>query len=339
MTTRISVIVPVYNNTRDLAECVAALKAAADERTEIIVVDDASTDQTASAARAMGVTVLGLPTNSGPGAARNYGAARAQGDVVLFVDADVVVAPDAVNRVRRAFDADPELAAVFGSYDASPRAPGVVSQYRNLLHHFTHQRGNSEASTFWAGCGAVRRDVFAAVGGFDQIRFARPSIEDIELGVRMRRAGYRIRLDKNLQGTHLKRWNLRSMVSTDIKCRAVPWSRLMLESGKALNDLNFKRTQRLCGALVGLLCMMLPLTIVWPKLLVVAASIVLTVLVLNRDLFGFFARQRGVRFALACLPLHLLYFLYSSLSYLGVWISMRIKSPVAPDPALSRGTR
>ena len=84
----------------------------------------------------------------------------------------------------------------------------MVSQYRNLLHHFVHQEGNPEASTFWAGCGAVRRAAFDAVAGYDEARFRRPSIEDIELGYRLRRAGYRIRLDRDLQCTHLKRWRL-----------------------------------------------------------------------------------------------------------------------------------
>ena len=82
----------------------------------------------------------------------------------------------------------------------APRLQGVVSQYRNLLHHFVHQHGNSEASTFWAGCGAIRRSVFEEMGGFDEQRFPTPSIEDIELGYRLRQAGHRILLDKACRG-------------------------------------------------------------------------------------------------------------------------------------------
>jgi glycosyltransferase involved in cell wall biosynthesis len=135
---------------------------------EIIVVDDASTDDSPSVAARMGVRVLWLAKNSGPGAARNCGARSAQGDILFFIDSDVVVAPDAVSRVTEIFKLRPYVAAVFGSYDARPRARGVVSQYRNLLRHFAHQRGNPEASTFWTGCGAVRRSVFEAVGSFDE---------------------------------------------------------------------------------------------------------------------------------------------------------------------------
>jgi len=320
---RISVIVPVHNNPTDLVECVSALKASAGADTEILVVDDASTDDTMLAAQAAGVRVVELRENSGPGVARNAGVARARGRLLFFVDSDVVVAPDALERIRRAFDTDPELEAVFGSYDAAPRAPGLVSQYRNLLHHFTHQQGDRAASTFWAGCGAVRRDVFEAVGGFAARRF--DGIEDLELGVRMRRAGFRIRLDKQLQGTHLKRWTLRSMVSTDIRRRAIPWSRLIFETGWRPNDLNLRRGQRLSGALSILVGCLLPLALVWPQAALVAACMVAAVVLINRDLFAFFFRQRGAGFAIACVPLHLLYYVYSSLTYFGVWVGTKLK--------------
>ena len=85
--------------------------------------------------------------------------------MLLFIDADVVVHPDVVARIRQAFEEEPSLAAVFGSYDANPRAPGIVSRYRNLLHHFVHQRGHREAATFWAGLGAVPTHHLPGSGG------------------------------------------------------------------------------------------------------------------------------------------------------------------------------
>src|SRR4029453_3342626 len=288
-----------------------------------IVGDDAPTQDIASVA-GPGIRLLRLTKNAGPGAARNYGARHARGDVLLFVDADVVVATGTIKRVARLFAEHPDVAAVFGSYDARPAARGLVSQYRNLLHHFTHQHGQPEASTFWAGCGAIRRSVFNDVGGFDEKRFPRPSIEDIELGYRLRRAHLRIVLDKGLQATHLKTWRFPSVVWIDVTCRAIPWARLMLESGSMPNDLNLKRGQRLSGGLVGAAFVLLPLGIFWPRLTAVAALAILAVLGLNRDLFAFFARERGLTFAAKCVPPPLLYYLYSSLSYLAVWIAWQV---------------
>lgn len=337
---RISVIIPVYNGTRELPECLSAVKASAKNfDTEIIVVDDASTDETPAVAASMGVRVLRLERNSGPAAARNFGAQHARGDILFFVDADVVLAPGALDRAVRILDTRPELTAVFGSYDARPRAQGLVSQYRNLLHHFVHQQGNPEASTFWAGCGAIRREVFLAIGGFDAKRFPRPSIEDIELGVRLRRAGYRILLDREIQGTHLKRWKLRSVIWTDITCRAIPWSRLILDSRDAPNDLSLKRAHRVSVALVALAAAVLPLALWRIDLLVLPLAALLTVLVLNRGLFAFFWRQRGLGFAIACVPLHLLYFLYSGLSYLFVRAEAQLRGTMARPGGVLRRAR
>lgn len=316
----LSIIVPVYNSRQQLSACLAALVASHDTEVEIIVVDDASTDDSAMvAAQFPGVQVYRLAQNGGPAAARNYGAQRARGEILFFVDADVVVAADAVRRVRKVFGTQPDLAAVFGSYDDRPSAPGVVSQYRNLLHHFVHQQGNPEASTFWAGCGAIRRAVFTALGGFDAERFPRPAIEDIELGYRLRQAGYRILLDKTLQATHLKHWTLCSMIRTDLLARAIPWARLLLSNGKMPNDLNVTRSQRVSVALVGTACMFLLLVARWPVLFLPAAIALGGVVGLNWRLFAFFARRRGLVFAGLCVPLHLLHYCCSGLGYLWSW--------------------
>lgn len=337
---RISIIIPVYNNTRDLPECLSAVKASAKNLdTQIIVVDDASTDETPSVAASMGVHVLRLGRNSGPAAARNFGAQHATGEILFFVDADVVLAPGSLHRAIRVLDTRPDFAAVFGSYDDRPRARGLVSQYRNLLHHFVHQQGNPEASTFWAGCGAIRREIFLGVGGFDAERFPRPSIEDIELGVRLRKAGHRILLDREIQGTHLKRWTFASMIWTDITCRAMPWTRLILESREAPDDLNLKLGQRVSAALVALAAALVPLALWRVDLLVFPLAALLTVVVLNRVLFVFFRRERGLGFALACVPLHLLYFLYSALSYLFVRVEVQLKGMVARRTVRSGETR
>ena len=320
----VSVIVPVYNDSRNLIECLAAIKASLHSACEVIVVDDASTDVMPTLASEMELRFLRLPQNAGPAAARNYGARHAQGEILFFVDADVIVAPGAVAHVAQVFKEHPDVAAVFGSYDATPRAQGIMSQYWNLRHHFVHQNGDSEASTFWAGCGAIRRKVFQTVGGFDEKRFRRPSIEDIELGYRLRASGYRILLDKRLQATHLKRWSFRSVIGTDVFSRAVPWARLIVETNKLPNELNLKTSQRLSSALVALACALTALAVVQPAFLTGSAVALLTVALINRDLYFCFYRRGGIFFALASVSLHLLYYLYSGLAYFWVWTNFRL---------------
>lgn len=321
----ISVVVPVHDNADVLGECLSAIALSA-AVAEVIVVDDASTDNSPAVAASAGARVAQLSVNSGPAAARNHGASLARGDILFFVDADVVLKPRMADRVKRLLADHPEFTAVFGSYDASPRQQNWLSQYRNLLHHSHHQRASVEASTFWAGCGAVRREPFLKLGGFDEKRFPYPSIEDIELGYRLKTAGHRILLDKALQGTHLKRWTLRSMLSTDILRRAVPWSELILESKHLPNDLNVSTVERVSAALAILVVVTLFCALVQGELLTLSLGALIAFIALNRELYRLFTRKRGPLFAVGCIPLHLLYYLYSSGSFLYTWLAIRYRA-------------
>jgi GT2 family glycosyltransferase len=233
----VSVVIPVRNGPRDIAACLLAIARSAHAPDEILVVDDGSTDDTATVALEAGARVLRLPKNVGPAAARNRGAEVARGDILFFTDADVRVHPETIGRAVRTLVPGGVYAAVLGSYDETPSDPGFISQYKNLFHHWVHQHAKEEAQTFWTGCGAVRRETFLAIGGFNE-GYGRPSIEDIELGFRLRAAGCRIRLDKAMQATHAKRWTWFDLMRTDILLRGAPWIALMLRDRYAPSDLN-----------------------------------------------------------------------------------------------------
>jgi len=248
-------------------------------------------------------TVVGRePAGRGPAAARNAGAARCRGDLLVFVDADVEVHADALARIERRFAAEPDLAALFGSYDDDPAAPGLVSRFRNLLHHHVHTASAGEAETFWAGLGAVRREAFEAVGGFDEDRFPRPSVEDIDLGLRLRAAGRAVRLDPAVRGRHLKAWSLGSMVRTDFAGRGVPWVGLLLRhrrGGGALN-LGWRHRASALAATAGAAA-----TLARRPRLGLAA--LLALLLLNRELYALLARRGGARLLLAGVALHVVH--------------------------------
>ena len=326
----ISVVIPVHNGGEYLSRCLDALLASSYESYELIVVDDASTDDSAEIARKKGVAVFQLPHKSGPATARNLGAEMAKGDIVLFIDSDVLVRHDTISRVVSDFMNNPDLAAVFGSYDDSPDATDYLSQYRNLFHHFIHQDSKIEANTFWAGCGAIRRNVFLKLKGFNELQYSKPSIEDIELGMRMRMMGHRILLDKELQVKHLKRWQWLPMIKTDICQRAVPWSQLILESNRLPKDLNLRISHRISSALVGLLSMAIFLLSLESLnlirtggsgfFLMICLVLVLVLLALNREFYLFLFRKRGLSFTLFGILIHFLYYLYSGSSFFLCWI-------------------
>jgi glycosyltransferase involved in cell wall biosynthesis len=470
----VSVIIPVHNGADILPRCLEALfhsegLTLPDDSFEVIVVDDCSTDETGKFASKMAGSfpVRMVSTNDspnsrgsdkphGPAYARNLGAAQANGELLVFIDADVTVHTDTISKIVHIFQENPQVTAVFGSYDDQPAQRDFFSQYKNLVHHFVHQNGKQEAATFWSGCGAIRRKIFLEVGGFDATKYPRPSIEDIELGYRLTSLGYEIRLEKDIQVKHLKRWSFTGLVGTDIRQRAVPWSSLIWtrlfttwrsllthnagirkknqpkssseQSGQAPmpNDLNLNSSQRISMILILLILVniafflfisnlvLLPLVIVFALLcascwhwqdadpafeisshkeplifgtvtmicilalwnnqpLIIVPFVILVpllimgnwlthasvqlrrffyfsmvlgnaaifgllltsypvllwipmlvlllaIVILNRRLYLFFIQKRGILFALAALPMQLLYYLYSFFTFLGVGI-------------------
>ncbi len=330
---RLDVVIPVYNASASLDRVLEAVIPGAG-REHVIAVDAGSTDDSAAVAERHGVRVVRMPERAGPAEARNLGARHSEAEVLLFVDSDCVAHADAVDRVRAAFASDPGLASLCGSYDDTPPDPGFFSQYMNLRHHFVHQRARREDATFWAGCGAVRREAFLRVGGFDAERYPRPAIEDTELAARIRRCGA-TRLDPALHVTHLKRWTLRSAVETDIFCRAVPWARLILERGEMPNDLNLATTQRIAAPVAALTLLALALGVVAPGAATAAAALGLAALsvALNAPLFAFFARRRGLLFAAGAWLAHQVHLTYSGVTFAVCALQHRLGAGRAAAPA------
>ena len=312
---RLSVIIPVHNGGETFHHCLEALARSERPADEVIVVDDGSNDGSAAVGRRFGAFVLSLAGGPfGPATARNQGAREASGDVLVFLDADVAVHADTLGRIEAFLQTHPEVAALFGSYDDSPAARTLVSYYKNLMHHYVHQQGRVEASTFWAGCGAIRREAFEALGGFDE-SYRWPSAEDIELGGRLRQAGHAIRLCQDVQVSHHKKWTLSGLLRSDIFDRAVPWTRLIVSNSYLPNDLNLDLGSRVSAVAAwwGLLCLVGGFWVPW---LWIGLLPSLTLLVgVNRGLYRFFVRRGGWGFALGAVGLHVLYLLYSSLAF------------------------
>jgi hypothetical protein len=206
-------------------------------------------------------------------------------------------------------------------------ADGLVTGFRNLLHHFVHQSSAGEATTFWAGLGAIRREAFIDVGGFDSKRYRKPSVEDIELGMRLSEAGRRVVLDPELLGTHLKTWSLGEMVRTDLLHRGIPWVELLLERGSSSSTLNLGWRHRL-SAVLSLVAVGAAATR-RPRLAVTAA---LGLVLLNRPFYGLLWRRQGAAGTVAGVGLHALHHLTGIASVPAGLMAHHLRSP-QNDPA------
>lgn len=325
----VSVIVPAYNAQSTIGPCLDAINASIKPGDEVIVYDDGATDDTNAMATAAGARILrNLGSPKGPAHGRNAAAAAAEGDLLLFVDADVVIAPDTLERLAEEIRNTGAIAA-FGSYDDHPRSDRLTSLYANLRHHFVHQHGPRDATTFWSGIGMIDRRVFLASGGYDTALFAHPSIEDVELGVRLVSAGHRIRLVHEAFGTHCKDWSLWRVWHTDIVRRAYPWSALIADGRTAGVDLNASTEERITAivaAATGFLLLSGPYY--WP-LFIAAGFAGLGYCVRNRSFFAFLSQRLSLFGLVVAGLMHWCYHIYASATFALVMASTKlgIRSP------------
>ena len=344
-----TVVIPAYQAADTLGDCLAALSVARPAPSRVIVFDDGSRDGTGDIAQAYGATVIRNDgPNLGPAHGRNVGVAAAETDIVVFVDADVAVAPDAPHRLASAIASNRRTVAAFGAYGdrVSARVANLAGRYANLRHHAVHAQaggasGEAEASTFWSGLGAVDRAAFLAVGGFDEA-FAKPSVEDVDLGLRLRADGGDIRIVPEARGTHLKDWTLRQLWHTDVFCRAVPWSEMMAE-GRIPPTLNTGRAEQAKSVLAHLVWITALVGLFAPWAWLVTLGAAGAYLWTCRSLFGVL-RSDSRRLAAAGAGLHWLYHCYASvtcaivLARIGFNTRMRRRDRAdrpAPQPAQS----
>ena len=314
----VTVIVPAYNAEATLPACLAALGRMTYPASEVLVFSDGSTDRTLEIAEASGARVIrnnGLPR--GPAHGRNAAAREATSDLLLFVDADVVIGEECLEKLVAAMQ-EHDAAAAFASYDDAPASTRLAGLYANLRHHFTHQHSAQEATTFWSGVGLIGRQLFLDLGGYDEAQFAHPSIEDVELGMRLKAAGHRIRLVPEALAKHCKDWSLWRVWHTDVVRRALPWSRLLMQGKTEGADLNLSSAERIKAlASVGTFATLIAALLV-PLSLLLAAALFACYYYLNRRFFGVLRANLTTGQWIRAVLLHLCYHAYSLGAYLWV---------------------
>jgi glycosyltransferase involved in cell wall biosynthesis len=295
-----------------------------------LICDDGSRVEIASedvAPAGLDVHIFRQP-GRGPAAARNFLAMRAQGRYLFFLDADTVPCHDTIARARAIVAEHPGIEAFFGSYDDAPEHPGLISTYRNLLHHYTHQQSAGRTvTTFWCGCGVILRDLYLESGGLSEFYY-RPSIEDIELGLRISQSGVKVWIFPSLQVKHRKLWTLRKWLHTDLFCRGIPWVRLMRSSNQWSSQLNFSWSQRVAAMAAVFFVLSLAGIPIAPVLAVAAMGSLILFVSLNYRFFALIAKKRGLLSAMAVIPCHVLYALICVVS-----VAAGILYPVQALPA------
>ena len=333
----LSVVVSTRNSESTLRQVLTAIRGSelARKSYELIVVDDASADGSVAIAARYADTVVKLTGHqAGPAYARNRGAELARGEVIAFVDSDVVVRLDTIARLTETLLERPDVDAVSASREKSSGSPNFVSQYWNLLMSFGEHRHSGRCAQFAAGCGVVRRTAFLSAGMYDEWRFDTASMESVELGERLLGAGHGVILSSELKVTHYKKWDFASVCQevwhrSRVLARSLGYLRM---SAAAPGEVVFTLCRTLIPAVAILGTLMLAAAFVpaphpTAKFGVALAALLLTNLPVHR----FYAETRGFWFAVASAPLHIFVQIVAAIALCTGWVLRDVFGDVSPD--------
>lgn len=305
----LSVIIPVKKNDKTIGVCLLAICENKECDIEVLVILDGweSEDFFLPWREDTRVKIISLP-KSGPAACRNYGVKMSRGEWISFVDSDVLIYENTLSIALQRVKASSEDGLI-GSYDRFPPAPSFVSKFRNLLHHHHHQKNHLQKGVFWGAFSLIRKRAFDEVGGFDE-NFEMPSIEDVELGIRIANQGFIVRIHADIQVKHLKEWTFYNWMKTDVLLRAKPWTVLIFRTGKrAGNHLNTSNGEKISAiislATWGLIIGGFFLNWLWVFVPLLALSFILT-----QHSFYRFATQ-NFSFLPSVVLLHQVYFIFA----------------------------
>jgi GT2 family glycosyltransferase len=203
--TFISVVIPNYNGSKTIEKCLEAVFLSDYDAFEVIVIDDASTDNSAELISAFPCKLVQLETNSGASRARNAGANQSSGEIIFFIDSDCIIKKDTLNLVRKAI-AGHRNTVIGGSYTLLPYDDNFFSTFQSVfIHHSELKR--SEPDYVASHCMAIERKLFEKSGGFPE-KFL-PIIEDVELSHRLRRLGCKLRMEPTILVRHIFNFTFR----------------------------------------------------------------------------------------------------------------------------------
>jgi len=330
----ISILIPVRDDLDNLSTCLESMaREDYSETAELLVCDDGSREPLRKEIleRIIPEVKLFRIKGSGPAKARNHLAERAKGKYLFFVDADTEFSGRTIRTARQIAEEHPDLDAFIGSYDDDPGVKTTVSVYKNLSHHYVHHQSAGRVSTFWTGCGVIRRQTFLEFGGFNE-HYDKPSIEDIELGMRLAKKNRRVQLFPELQVKHNKAWTLSGWLKTDLLLRGSPWVRLMKTRNQWLPQLNFTWSHKLSAGLVLLLIPGIAASLFYPLLWAGVILMLLIFIVMNLRFFSFLAEKAGALRIPPMILLHMLYYLTAALSLALGLLSALAQGPLEEGP-------
>ena len=300
---KISVIIPMRNSSKYLEDCLKSVCNQDYPYYEVLIIDDFSSDNSVEIAKKYPVKIISLDNNYGAAIARNKGAEKARGEILVFTDTDVIIERTCLSQIAEGMTSfNSHFSGIVGRLaDDSPQE-NFASSYKNLYMHYTYGLLPEEISVFYTSIAAIKKDTFHVCKGFDP-NYKGASIEDMEFGERITANGYKILMNKDLKVRHLHRYSLFELLKTAFK-RAEGVTKIMMRKKFSKGEKSTYQSSPLSfrsGIAIIFLCFVsLCLGIIFAKNLFFIAAIVLYLLILgiNFPFLDFLRKKKGLIFFL-----------------------------------------
>lgn len=306
--TLISIILPVYNSSHYLERSISSIRTSTYKQYELIVIDDASTDNTWQVAESLKPDLLlKNDCNQGPCYTRNLGVAHAKGSILYFHDGDIVMFPDTLQKVYDTI-VNKRHDCVIGLYSISHPNTNLCSLYKNTWIRFSYLQSGEKADWFFTAVGAIRKSVWDANPQFEIQLCNKKGGGDIEYGKMLVRNGYSIVLDKTLEVIHLKRFTLKELLENDLY-RSFGYSRASLVRKRSVGELTQQGYANISGNFIGSIFLSWLISLCMVLSFLVSEFWIMTGLLSglyawhNRRFISFVARNFSLYFTLKTLPL------------------------------------
>jgi glycosyltransferase involved in cell wall biosynthesis len=306
----ISVVIPVRDGNHTLGRCLAALKRSSFRNFEVIVVDDCSKEDCSAIVRSFGFKSIRLNQPREAEYARNRGVELARGDIIVFTDCDMLLQPDALQKIHDHF-AENQYAAVSGVCTPETDDKNLAARYKNLWLYYSYTNSPEDFDWFILSIGAIKRDVFLALKGFQTTYSTLAGGGDLEFGRRLKEKGYRILLDTTIQGKHLKTYTLWSLLRNDYT-RGKGWFQFAVGRKVLWYVISKVRIANIYPCFIISVLVSL-LFLIWLALSpffrispLIPVFFALVYFIVNFRLFRFLRRQAGFGFLLKAIPLSFL---------------------------------
>jgi len=292
----ISVIIPVYNSSQTLNKCLNAVFSNKSEEFEVIVISDNSEDNSIDIAKNYNCKIIELKQNRGPAFARNAGANLASGDILLFVDSDVIVKEDILMKVNKTFN-NREVSVVQGIYSHVPNYKNIITQYQQSFYcYYTWREQYRYTNTLSSMCFAVRKNTFHKLKGFN-INIKKATSEDEEFGYKLINDGNKILISRELNVEHKVNYTIEKFIKRNFTMYVETTKSFMRNENytKKIKQKNYSNV--IAGIpLIGMIILMLIMMIFYSseKVLIIFSGLNILFLFLHLKFMIFVASSKGL---------------------------------------------